>query len=226
MTTATTEINQLADFWRYKIGVNVIPSNTRKKIPLVEWRQWQNKPITEDQHNQWKKEDTFSKGIAIIPGKVWHREDKQDLYLVFIDLDKKEGIKEICSRNGKTISLEEIAQKTLVEQHRDNLDKSHIYFYSPIVFPKKNPDTVLGLEVKGLGEHGIAFYSSIHKDGYPYEIIGTNQPLSLTVRLTTEMIQHIDQICIKNGLHYLEKDFSSSNLNGKLKNIIKSLKIR
>jgi hypothetical protein len=39
MTTTTSSsadeelnrINDWADFWRYKIGVNVIPANTRKK---------------------------------------------------------------------------------------------------------------------------------------------------------------------------------------------------
>jgi hypothetical protein len=31
-----------------------------------------------------------------------------------------------------------LSQKFLVEQHKDNPDKAHIYFYSPIPFPKKS----------------------------------------------------------------------------------------
>jgi hypothetical protein len=122
-----------------------------------------------------------------------------------------------------------MSQKFLIEQHKDNPDKAHIYFYSPLSFPQKTADSVLGLEVKGVGEHGIAFCSpSIHKNGMPYEIIGNYQPVSLTVEQARELIQHIDQICIKYGLQYIGKDFTSSNINNvsnKLRNIIKTLVI-
>jgi hypothetical protein len=57
-----------------------------------------------------------------------------------------------------------MAHKFIVEQHKDNLEKAHIYFYSPIPFPKKSSDSILGLEVKGVGEHGIAYCApSIHQ---------------------------------------------------------------
>ena len=36
-------------------------------------------------------EGKFSKGIAIVPGKVWHREDKKDLYFTFIGCRQTEG---------------------------------------------------------------------------------------------------------------------------------------
>jgi hypothetical protein len=29
--------NEAADFWRYEIGVNVIPINSRKKVTYTEW---------------------------------------------------------------------------------------------------------------------------------------------------------------------------------------------
>ncbi len=134
--------------------------------------------------------------MAIIPGKVWHKQDKSSLYLTFIDLDSKNAIDEFCTYNGKTTSLQKMSQKFLVEQHRDSPDKAHIYFYSPIPFVKKSADEVIGLEVKGLGEHGIAYCSpSIHKGGYPYEIIGTNTPIALTADQAKELMQHIDGIC-------------------------------
>jgi hypothetical protein len=117
----TNKINESADFWRYDIGVNVIPADTINKKPLVQWSEWQDKPIPEWQHEKWKAEGMFLKGIAIIPGKVWHRKDRNGLYFTFIDADKQKAIDELCSRNGKTISLQEMAQKFLVEQHTDNL---------------------------------------------------------------------------------------------------------
>jgi hypothetical protein len=227
------DFNGWADFWRYRIGVNVIPADTRNKVTYQRWSEWQSKAIPEEQHNKWKDENAFSKGIAIIPGKVWHREDKKGQYFIFIDADKLKAITEISTRKGnKTTSLNEMSQKFLIEQHKDNPDKAHIYFYSPLPFPQKTADSILGLEVKGLGEHGIAFCSpSIHKNGMPYEIIGNYQPVALTSEQATELIQHIDQICIKYGLQYIGKDFTSSNINNvssnnnKLRNIIKTLDI-
>jgi len=53
-------INDYADFWRYQIGVNVIPADTKNKKPLVTWLEHQDKPITTFQHNQWKADNTFS----------------------------------------------------------------------------------------------------------------------------------------------------------------------
>jgi Bifunctional DNA primase/polymerase, N-terminal len=199
--------NGWADFWRCQIGVNVIPADTKNKKPLVAWSERQDKPIPEELHNQWKEQDAFSKGIAIISGKVWHREDKNGLFLIFLDLDKLTAIQEVCTNgNGKSISLQKMSQRFIVEQHKDNLDKAHVYFYSPIPFPKKNADSVIGLEVKGLGEHGIAYCShSIHQQGQPYEIVGTSEPETLTIEQAKEFMQQIDNICKKHGIEYLEK---------------------
>src|SRR5829696_54223 len=226
------DFNDWADFWRDRIGVNVIPADTKNKFTYIKWSEWQDKAIPEELHNKWKAENAFSKGIAIIPGKVWHREDKKGLYFIFIDADKLKAILEFSTRKGKTTSLNEMSQKFLIEQHKDNPDKAHIYFYSPLPFPQKTADSILGLEVKGLGEHGIAFCSpSIHKNGMPYEIIGNHQPITLNVEQAIELIQHIDQICIKYSLQYIEKGFSSTNINNvisssnKLRNIIKTLDI-
>jgi hypothetical protein len=201
-------MNESADFWRYDIGVNVIPADTVNKKPLVSWYEWQDKPIPEQMHNQWKEQGVFLQGIAIIPGRVWHREDKKDQYFTFLDADKQKAIDELCSRNGKATTLQEMSQKFIVEQHKDNLQKAHIYFYSPMPFPKKSSDSVLGLEVKGLGEHGIAYCAnSMHKDGQPYKIIGTTNPIVLTADQANEYIERIDEMCKRYDLEYLEKHY-------------------
>jgi putative DNA primase/helicase len=223
LTAEQNRINQSSDFWRYQIGINVIPADTKNKVPSIRWSQWQDKPIPEEIHNTWKKSGDFSKGLAIIPGKIWHKEDKKGFYFIFIDADKREGIDELCTRNGRTISLENMSEKFLVEQHKDNLDKAHIFFYSPIPFVQKAADSIIGLEVKGVGHDGISFCSpSIHKSGHPYEIIGTTDPAVLTPIQARELMQHIDQICIKHGLQYLEK---ANGIDSRLKGIIKRLVI-
>jgi hypothetical protein len=227
-------LNESADFWRYDIGVNVIPADTVNKRPIVSWSEWQDRPIPEELHNKWKEDGIFSDGIAIVPGKVWHSkvEDKNKLYLIFIDADKAIAIEELCTRDGKTVSLRDASQKFLIEQHADNPDKAHIYFYSPIPFPQKTADSILGLEIKGLGKHGIAFcFPSKHKAGMRYELIGTSQPVRLTIEQARGLIQYIDQICIKHRLQYLEKDtfgssyFCSPNVGNTLRNIVRTLTI-
>jgi hypothetical protein len=82
-------VNEWADFWRYQIGVNVIPADTRNKRPVVEWKLYQNDPVTEDQHNEWKQRGKFDDGMAIIAGRVWHNNAKKNLYLIAVDLDNQ-----------------------------------------------------------------------------------------------------------------------------------------
>jgi Bifunctional DNA primase/polymerase, N-terminal len=219
------DFNGWADFWRNHIGVNVIPADTKNKVTYHRWSEWQDKAIPEELHNKWKDENAFSKGIAIIPGKVWHNKQKSGLYLNGIDADNLKAIEEICTRNGVCISLNKLAQWTLVEQHPDDTNKAHFYVYSHNPFAKKNSDktsnndlikqkitdsnSIPGIEVKGQGHHGILFCSpSIHRNGQPYQIIGTKEPV-----VADDFEKHIDNICRKYGLRYL--DNSSNNGNGK-----------
>src|SRR5215213_9386430 len=132
--------NICADFWRYEIGVNVMPAYTKNKGISIPWAEWQNKPIPEDVHNKWKVTGAFNKGMAIILGKVWHNKDKSDLYLNGIDADNLKAIEEICTRNERSISLNELAQWTLVEQHLDDTNRAHVYVYSHKPFTKRNSD--------------------------------------------------------------------------------------
>ncbi len=117
LTKLPTSNNEWADFWRYQIGVNVIPADTKNKTTWVKWSQYQNKPITGEQHKQWKLDDDFSKGMALIPGKVWHSPSKNGLYLIFIDLDNEKAIEEFCTRNGTKVPLQDLANYMIIEQH-------------------------------------------------------------------------------------------------------------
>jgi hypothetical protein len=174
------------DYWFYEIGVNVFPVNSKEKQTIISWKEWQNNSIPIEVYEKWKNDELFDKGCAIIPGKIRRRSNKNK-FLVFIDLDNQKAIDEICYCFGAK-DLEELSQYVIVEQHRDNLSKAHLYFYSYYPFKKKSSDVIKfkeqiknneipAIEVKGLGEHGIAFCSpSLHKDGHRYEIIGTKEP--------------------------------------------------
>lgn len=205
-------INDWADFWRFDIGVNVIPADTKRKVTYESWAEWQDKPIPEELHNEWKASGAFNNGIAIILGKVRHNPHKSGLFLVGIDLDNQKAIEEICNHNGNTISLLQLSQWTLVEQHLDDLSKAHVLLYSRKPFPKKSSDThselsdkldsneIPAIEVKGLGSHGILFVSpSVHQNGTPYQILGTLEPV-----IADDFVNHLDDICRKYSIPYLE----------------------
>jgi P4 family phage/plasmid primase-like protien len=205
--------NDGADFWRYVIGVNVIPADTRSKMQddtklRISWKQWQDKPIPEELHEQWKNNGDFERlGLAVICGKVWHNKTKSDLYLCAIDCDNAKAIEEL-SKEG----LAKIARNTLTEQHKDNPDKCHVYFYTAKPITKKSSDKtdkelaekidanqIPAFEVKGAGEHGIMFVSpSTHKSGQKYEIIDSYTPM---VFEHAEKV--IDDICQKYNIPYL-----------------------
>ena len=75
MTLQIQDYNHMANHWRNRIGVNVIPANTATKKPLVEWKNdprgnWQVEPIPQDLHDEWIRQDLFKDGIAIGCGKT------------------------------------------------------------------------------------------------------------------------------------------------------------
>jgi hypothetical protein len=211
-----TTINDWADFWRYDIGVNVIPAHTERKITYESWAEWQDKPIPDELYSEWKSSGAFNKGIAIILGKVWHNPLKKELYLIGIDLDNQKAIEEVSIKG-----LEDLATHVIVEQHKDDTTKAHVLLYSHKPFPKKSSDKTNidtakkiqandfpAIEVKGLGSHGILFVSpSIHQNGHPYQIIGTKEP-----DIVDDFVQHIDNICRKYSIPYLD---AADNGNGK-----------
>lgn len=215
--------NEWADFWRDVRGVNVIPADTRYRKKYPEWEFWQNNPIPKEQHEKWKKENAFEKGMAIIPGKVWFSEDKKDYYLVCIDLDNQKGIDEICNI-FEVKDLEELSTITLVEYHEDNPARCHVYFYSKHIFKKKSSDMkklgkdmeenkIPSIEVKGLGSHGISFCCpSPHKNGSNYEIRGTFEPGTFGKEIEKklfEVYRKYNLLVNTNGLLPIKKLFES-----------------
>lgn len=210
--TNQSTFNDSADFWFYDIGVNLIPADTQEKTTYEKWSQWQDRSIPDNIFEQWKKENKFQKGLAVILGKVWRGVNK-DKYLIGIDCDNKKAIEEICTRKDKVITLSDLARWTIVEQHKDQPDKAHIYILSTKPFKKKSSDKVSkeiaekldkndipAIEIKGSGEHGILFcWPSFHKNGSPYELIGTKTPA-----ICDDFEGHLDQIFQKYGISYLD----------------------
>ena len=212
---AINDINGAVEFFYSKIGVNVIPANSILKRPIISYKQYLNNPLSPELFETWKKENKFKDGFIIILGKIW-RGLHEGKYLIGIDIDKELGIKEFCTRNGKTMTLQEFGNKTVVEQHKDDLTKAHVYFISPLQFPLKSSDTVVGIEVKKY----MVPAPNIHTSGNRYEIIGDKkEPVILNEKQAFELITHIDTICRKYGLQYLSlRDNKQSLEIGKMIN--------
>jgi hypothetical protein len=219
-------LNQGADFWRNKIGQNVFPADSKNKITYERWKEngWQNHPISVEQHETWKKEGAFNKGFMVMPGTPWHKPDKIEFYLTCVEWDKQLGFDELFE--GK--SLDEVRKEHFIEQHLDDITRGHLWIYSPIIFPKKGADTILGLEVKGIGSHGVIIATPcIHKNGHQIESTGLQEPAIWNREEAFRMLLQLDKICKKHNVPYLDRDgnSNSSPLSSNIKNMIKSLTI-
>jgi P4 family phage/plasmid primase-like protien len=211
--TSLEDINRWVKWWTEQIGTNAIPADTKNKKTWIEWSQWQNQPIPDEQYQKWFNEGAFDKGVAIILGKVW-RGSHKGKYLNFIDCDNKIAIKEFCTRDGIEQSFKDnIVRKFLIEQRKNGQDRCHIFFYSEIQIASKpsdktspdfNPNDQPSYEVKGSSK-GIAYVTpSIHQSGERYEIIGTTEPVTLSRLQSHQMMHHIEDICKRYGLEYLK----------------------
>jgi putative DNA primase/helicase len=202
------------------IGANIVPVVSQHKTAKERftWKKWQTKSIPPDLFEEWKENGGFNDGVGIILGKLW-RGKNADLYLIGVDLDNLIAIEEFCNIGGKNISLSELAQWTIVEQHKDDSNKAHVYFLSNRAYTKKssdignkklfNPQTMPAIEIKGDAEHGLFFCSpSLHKRGHRYEIIGTKDP----ALIEEDYELHIDNLCTKYGIKYLDHGIFESKV--------------
>ena len=70
---------------------------------------------------------------------------------------------------------------------------------------------------------------SITESGYPVKVIGTaKEPAELNELQATELLQHLNHICIDNGVEYLQKGKNTNNnsfLTPELKRVVNSLDV-
>lgn len=216
------DCNGWADFWRYSIGINVIPADTEKKRTYENWKEWQEKPITDETHNCWKSENAFSRGMAVILGEVYHRPDRKGKRFIFIDADNQKAIEDICRILGIVVkdrpyeSIHRLAEDFLVEQHEDDPTRAHIYFYAkkklgnkssnknnPTLSPKITGNEIPSLEIKS--ERGIAYCSpSYHIHGHRYQISGTIEPITLDDEQIDKLQEHLNILCKEYGIEYVD----------------------
>jgi putative DNA primase/helicase len=210
------QCNAYADYWRYYVGVNIIPAYSIGKKPSVEWKEYQNVPIPESIHEKWKKEGRFIAGSALIMGKIWHRPDLLDPehFLVGIDADNQLAIIELLTMKGRTRTIEQFSRVTVVEQYENGKDRMHFYVYT-IGGQLRNKSSdkannkdfeqskLPSFEVKATSKFLMYPSPNGNKEGFRRKILGTFDPVKLDNRdIIHQMQNHIDEVCNKYGLVY------------------------
>jgi hypothetical protein len=183
MKTFNSEFNEAADFLFNVIGANPIPADTKNKKINVNWGEHHNTSVSLELHQFRKEKGEYDNGLAVKTGRI-HKGKNEGKYLIGIDCDNKKAIDEICDLLGFK-AIDELSNWTWVEQHKDDPGKAHIYILSTKPFKNKgrNPNNtkleslneIPAIEVKC--ERQTMFTApSIHKNGFPYEILGTREP--------------------------------------------------
>jgi putative DNA primase/helicase len=209
------KFNERADFLINSIGANPLPADTKIKRIYVNWGEYQNKSIPIQVHKSRKEKGEYNNGLAVMTGPI-HRGKNEGKYLVGIDCDNRKAIDEICIELGFK-NIDELSKWTWTEQHKDNLNKAHIYILATKPFKNKGRDPkftelesrneVPAIEIK-CERQNMFTAPSIHANGYPYEILGTKEPA-----LCDEFESHLDNIFRKYGIDYLFQEANNSNLN-------------
>jgi hypothetical protein len=179
--------NYTADYNRDTLGVNVIPADTQSRFEYPSWKNWQDKPIPQSQHDDWKTRGAFSQGMARIHGRAWHRSNLEyDAYWFSVDCDNQAAIDVMLVVFSATMgkeykTLDELSDDFLAEFHADQPDRAHISGYTEKPLTAKSSDAgkfkskieaneIPAIEIKSQGQDGISFSPpSYHKHGHPYE---------------------------------------------------------
>lgn len=216
------EIYKRIDYWHYGNEVNVLPANYLEKYPSIDWGFYQTNRVSDEELEKWKKEGAFDNGFVIVLGKTY--DENNTLYLVCIDCDQKEAIDEILSIDKELDSIDSISRRYLVEQHDDNPNSMHTYFFSPIPFPSKAKDKKIGLEIRSNEKLLIVPAPNLHPKGHQWKIKGITDPPVLTTDQAKTWLSNLDNICNKHGLSYLNQK-SSEKIDSRIKKMIENLEI-
>lgn len=216
-------INEAADYYYSKWGVNYIPANTKEKNTSIKWKPLQDSPLLEQQHRQWNTEGACNNGIALVMGKFWNNPLMEGKFLNCIDLDNRAAIDAWCTRNGKRYSLEELSQYFPIEQHPDDMNRAHIYIITkdrPLrnkAANRSDDRNIPAIEVMGKGKY-VCCTSSVHENGHKYRFVYGLKPIEEYEAFNANEIENfINNICIEKGIPYLDNSNGNKKTKSKTK---------
>jgi hypothetical protein len=168
--------------WRDIAGPNVYPTRgpnvypTKGNRPNLEtYKDLLGKPIDQILFDFWIKKGLF-KGIAIENGRCWHNNYRKHLFIHTLDCDNLAAINLVLNIFGVQ-SLEELSRRgVIVEQHKGDLTRAHIIFFTDGEFdnlPAKTDkdESFPKLEIKGPSKLTTVSPTMAY-DGIPREFVG------------------------------------------------------
>lgn len=199
--------NEEADYRRNVMGHNVIPADCANKRPLkgLLWSEYQDKPISQETHDQWKTLGLFDNGMAMIMGKKWFGE-RAGKYGAVLDFDNEDVVNKWF---GNWAKVEERAETDRIEWH-GNRGKLHYYVDTEEQLNNDNSRSISGLEIRAKDE---LVYSGQHKDGNYWTPIGTDK---VRIRIKENIESNINGVAtsgIKVDRSKLEKNISALERN-------------
>ena len=212
-------------WWFYTVETNVVAADTGKKNsgenPVTEnWEEYQRRPQAEEEFESKLNSGKYDKGIGVVCGRLWRGEHKGK-YLTCIDADNQIAVDELCRDQNGSAKISNLADKTLVEGHDDDLSRIKAFYVTPTPLNGKaiNKDknhnknaysSKPSLEVKGISRNGkfeLAFVSpSSHRDGRPYRPLGIQEIAVLDKEEKEKLELRLQDICKKYGMEYLHNE--------------------
>jgi hypothetical protein len=181
-----------------------------------------------------KRRGEYNDGCAVITGRIWRGLHK-DKNLVCIDFDNAIAIQVFLERTFPVLScktLQELSQITIVEEHEDAKGKrAHVYFVTAGPITKRNKPqrnksmegtVVPELEIKSDSSTYAVCSPTVHMNGYPYQIIGTRDPLVLDVEQSKNLDEEISEIY---NTYRSNPKYSNPNLSDELRLVASTRRI-
>jgi len=191
----------------------------------------QDNSLSEKEYHDMRDKGKYDDGCAVVTGRLW-RGPHKGKYLVCFDFDNLIAT-DIFLKNTQPLfgckSLDELSTKTIVEEHADAKGiRAHVYLITSLPITKHNgligdnDPTVPKMEVKSDSSTYMVCSPTVHKDGHPYKIIGTNEPLVLDDQQSKDLEKQIVRIYDTQNPNAANVN---SNLPSELRLVAKTLKI-
>lgn len=196
MTTKLTTEQKIAIlYWPELADIPIFPANT--KVKEIHYKEWQNEDFSQHSFRARLEAGEYDNGIAIRLGKTMSGE----FYSFAIDLDGWDAVQVWFGQENTWDKVINTSKKTRVEWHQDK-GRLHILGKCNEPIPSRKiyvvkPDKLNGIEgalIEIRCERQPLFVSpSIHKEGKPYSVLGTEEITILSNPMSLK--GKVDSLC-------------------------------
>jgi P4 family phage/plasmid primase-like protien len=173
-------------WWPYETDIPIFPADTKNK--KIHYPNWQNEDFSTYNFKERLEAGEYDNGIAIRLGKTLSGES----YTFAIDLDGWKAVQAWFGEENTWKRVLNTAGKTRVEWHQDQ-GRIHILGSSSEPIPKMNIRIEDGLIEIRCEKQPLFVSPSIHKEGNPYSVLGTERIRKLDNLMNLK--SKIDSLC-------------------------------